>query len=110
MKQGNSLSTEQQWIFTQTRRPREEDPGAIEPGYFSEENARCSCAMPLAREPVRVKHCVPVMTQQIAQRLLRDETGQRRWSDFNRPLRDPKIFYESGQPLRRLSKGPSMAR
>jgi hypothetical protein len=50
------------------------------------------------------------MTQQIAQRLLRDETGQRRWSDFNRPLRDPKIFYESGQPLRRLSKGPSMAR
>jgi hypothetical protein len=88
------MSTEPQWIFTQTRRPREGDPGAIDSGYFFEEGGKVFLCDTAGVRTGASKALRPGGdARDIAVRLLRDEAGKRRWSDFNRPLRYPKNFY-----------------
>jgi hypothetical protein len=31
--------------------------------------------------------------EEVARRLLKDEVGKKRWSDFNRPLHYPKLVF-----------------
>jgi hypothetical protein len=90
------MSTEPQWIFTQTRRPSRdgEDPGAIEEGHYFQENGRVFLCDAAGVRTGASKALRPGdNAKEIAVRLLRDESGKRRWSDFNRPLRYPKNFY-----------------
>ena len=88
------MSTEPEWIFTQTRRPSDEDPGAIEEGYFFEERDKVFLCDATGVRTGASKALRPGDNpKEIAVRLLRDETGKRRWSDFNRPLRYPKVVY-----------------
>jgi hypothetical protein len=94
MKQGNSLSIEPEWIWIQTRRPRDEDPGAIEEGWYFAEGGKVFLCDAAGVKTGTSKALRPGdIAKEIAVRLLRDETGKRRWSDFNRPLRYPKNFY-----------------
>jgi hypothetical protein len=90
------MSTEPQWIWTQTRRPSRdgEDPGAIEEGWFYAEGGKVYlCDKAGVRTGASRALRPGDNAKEIAVRLLRDETGKRRWSDFNRPLRYPKHFY-----------------
>jgi hypothetical protein len=87
---------EPQWIYTQMRRPSRdgEDPGAVEEGYFFAENGKVYLCNENGVRTGASKALRPGDdAREIAVRLLRDESGKRRWSDFNRPLRYPKNFY-----------------
>jgi hypothetical protein len=88
------MSTEPQWIWTQTRRPRDEAPGAIEEGYFFEERGKVYLCDKAGVRTGASKALRPDdNARDIAVRLLRDEAGKRRWSDFNRPLKYQRFVY-----------------
>ena len=86
--------SEPQWIWIQTRRPRDEDPGAIEEGwYFAEGGKVFLCDKAGVRTGASKALRPGDNAKEVAVRLLRAETGKRRWSDFNRPLRYQRIVY-----------------
>ena len=82
-----------QKLTLETRRPREDDPGAVEIGYwFVSGDSVWLCDFDGVRTGDK-QNLGPGLDPKVAAiNLLRSKVGKRK-SDFNRPLRYPKNFY-----------------
>ena len=83
------IKEEPKWVYTQTRRPKGSDPGAIEEGWWIERGNEILLTtrdgVPLAGRANRRELTDGLTPAECAQRMLRNKISDR-GSDFNRRL------------------------